>query len=49
MARSSTKTLGASGGNAKLKTKKDGTMTIVATVTGPGGTATDSQTVKVKD
>ena len=43
------KTLGASGGIAKLKTKKDGTMTIVATVTGPGGTATDSQTVKVKD
>ncbi len=42
-----TATLGSSGGTAKLKTARTGKLTIVATATGPGGTSTDSQTVKV--
>ena len=42
-----TVTLGSSGGDAKLKAKTTGKLTIVATATGPGGTSTDSQTLKV--
>jgi len=42
-----TVTLGSSGGDAKLKAKATGKLTIVATATGPGGTSTDAQTLKV--
>ncbi len=45
-----TATLGASGGVAKLKSKKieTGTVTVTVTVTGAGGTASASTTVKIK-